>query len=137
MALTKTESEAAKISTYNEVVDALDALIRFFTEGYKARDHLAAWLYSPDDGGLDFSSYRPLLEKARSELYEYRRAEDINPPNLEDTKSEDYVLINSALRIDGYKYQDRTDFNAQAIIDHYIAHSEWLTSNELDLLASF
>ena len=123
--------------TYKQVVSALDRMVSFFTESHTALNHLPEWVWYSDKTGFDFEEVKQLLDEAKGEI---REAEDtarkLSCISRDPFLDEDEILMTCALRFDGYKYKQLTDFDQKGALEDFFATGEW-TISPLEQLATF
>lgn len=126
-----------RYETYSQVVSALDKIVFFFTEHHVALKHLPAWVWDPAHIGFDIREIKQWLDIARAEIREAEDAERrSNWVAQKPFLDEDEILITCALRFDGWKYKELTDFDQVKALDDFFATGEWNIS-PLEHLTTF
>ena len=131
------EAYMTDLTKYKEIVAALEEVSGFF-KGHNALNHLPEWVWRQEKSGLDFDKYQSVIMAARAEISEFEKRQNaLDTSGYETIISEDYILINSALRMDGYKYRDETDLDTKVMAKSFIETGNFDAFTPLDKLAFF
>lgn len=122
---------------YKKTAEALAELLEYCTKDHNVRNHVGDWFWDPERGGKDFSKFGPVLAAARDDIRELERRQSALSQSSDDPRSEHYILCYSALRMDGYRYQEATDLDTEKLMDGFERTGDFGDATPLDKLALF
>ena len=127
----------SSFENYKEVTEALRFLVNYFTQAHNVLNHCPGWLWDETRGGVNFESYKALVERVREDIRKREVDERAIKSRHDDLNTEDYILTFSALRIDGYKYREMVDLDTETIFGEFEKTGTFGDATPLDKLGCF
>jgi hypothetical protein len=123
------------LANYKNTVDGLQYFVDYFTKNHNALNHLPAWVWDAEKGGIDTEKFSRILSDSRKGQLDLERLihELSSSPQI-DSLGERDLLTHGALRIDGYKYAEETGFDPKNTLDAYYETCSFAPQDRLHLL---
>ncbi|MCU0570074.1 MAG: hypothetical protein MUF49_26310 [Oculatellaceae cyanobacterium Prado106] len=124
------------LSRYKKTLESLEFLVNFLTQNHRALNHLPGWLWNKSQGGIDFEQFKQVIDDAKAEIKDFE-ARALALTGAPAPIDENDILIHSALRFQGYRYQQEVRLDSKPIIEAYKRGERYPEATGLDLLATF